>query len=167
MKMALEKVAFLPFGLLIDKWRWEVFAGKVAPPDYNAAFWDLKEKIQGVSAPVARSASDFDPGAKFHVASSTPYVRYFLARIYQFQFHQALCRAAGSTVPLYDCTIHDSKAAGDKLMGMLTLGASKPWPDAMEAIGGGRSASAAPMLEYFAPLASWLAEQNKGRQCGW
>jgi peptidyl-dipeptidase A len=165
--MALEKVAFLPFGLLIDKWRWEVFAGKVAPPDYNAAFWDLKKKIQGVSAPVARSATDFDPGAKFHVASSTPYVRYFLARIYQFQFHKALCGAAGSTAALYDCTIHDSKAAGDRLMGMLTLGATRPWPDAMEAIGGGRSASAAPMLEYFAPLASWLADQNKGRQCGW
>ncbi len=167
MKMALEKVAFLPFGLLIDKWRWDVFAGTVAPSGYNAAWWALKEKVQGVSAPVARSEADFDPGAKFHVASSTPYIRYFLARIYQFQFHQALCRAAGSTVPLYDCTIHDSKAAGDKLMGMLSLGASKPWPDAMEAIGGGRSADAGPMLEYFAPLRKWLAEQNKGRQCGW
>jgi peptidyl-dipeptidase A len=167
MKMALEKIAFLPFGLLIDKWRWEVFSGRVPPPDYNAAYWALKEKIQGVRAPVPRTADDFDPGAKFHVASSTPYIRYFLARIYQFQFHQALCRAAGSTAPLYDCTIHDSKAAGDRLMGMLSLGASKPWPDAMEAIGAGRSASAAPMLEYFAPLRKWLADQNKGRQCGW
>jgi peptidyl-dipeptidase A len=167
MKMALEKIAFLPFGLLIDKWRWDVFSGKVGPSDYNAAWWALKEKVQGVRAPMTRSADDFDPGAKFHVASSTPYIRYFLARIYQFQFHQALCRAAGSTVPLYDCTIHDSKAAGQKLIGMLSLGASKPWPDAMEAIGGGRSASAAPMLEYFAPLRKWLAEQNKGRQCGW
>jgi peptidyl-dipeptidase A len=167
MKMALEKVAFLPFGLLIDKWRWEVFSGRVNPPDYNAAWWALKEKIQGVRAPAPRSADDFDPGAKFHVASSTPYIRYFLARIYQFQFHQALCRAAGSTAPLYDCTIHDSKVAGDKLMGMLSLGASRPWPDAMEAIGGGRSASAAPLLEYFTPLRKWLVEQNKGRQCGW
>jgi peptidyl-dipeptidase A len=167
MKMALEKVAFLPFGLLIDKWRWDVFSGKIPPADYNAAWWRLKEKYQGVSAPVARTADDFDPGAKFHVASSTPYVRYFLARIYQFQFHRALCQAAGDAGPLYDCSIHDNKRAGERLMTMLSLGATRPWPDALEAVGGGRIASAQPMLEYFAPLRKWLAEENKGRQCGW
>ncbi len=167
MKMALEKVAFLPFGLLIDKWRWDVFSGKVPPADYNAAWWRLKEKYQGVSAPVPRTADDFDPGAKFHVASSTPYVRYFLARIYQFQFHRALCQAAGDAGPLYDCSIHDDKKAGERLMTMLSLGATRPWPDALEAIGAGRAASAEPMLEYFAPLRKWLAEENKGRQCGW
>jgi peptidyl-dipeptidase A len=167
MKMALEKIAFLPFGLLIDKWRWDVFSGKVLPADYNAAWWKLKEKYQGVSAPVPRTADDFDPGAKFHVASSTPYVRYFLARIYQFQFHRALCQAAGDAGPLYECSIHDNKQAGERLMTMLSLGASRPWPDALEAIGGGRGASAEAMLEYFSPLRKWLAEENKGRQCGW
>jgi peptidyl-dipeptidase A len=167
MKMALEKVAFLPFGLLIDKWRWDVFSGKVRPAEYNAAWWRLKEKYQGVSAPVARTGDDFDPGAKFHVASSTPYVRYFLARIYQFQFHRALCQAAGDEGPLYECSIHDNKKAGERLMAMLSLGATRPWPEALEAIGGGRTASAGPMLEYFAPLRKWLAEANKGRQCGW
>jgi peptidyl-dipeptidase A len=167
MKMALEKVAFLPFGLLIDKWRWDVFSGKVLPADYNAAWWRLKEKYQGVSAPVPRAADDFDPGAKFHVASSTPYVRYFLARIYQFQFHRALCKAAGDAGPLYDCSIHDNKEAGAKLKAMLSLGASRPWPDAMEAIGAGRTASAEAMLEYFEPLRKWLTEENKARQCGW
>jgi peptidyl-dipeptidase A len=171
MKTALDKVAFLPFGLLIDKWRWDVFAGKTAPAEYNAAWWRLKAKYQGVAAPVARTADDFDPGAKFHVASSTPYVRYFLARIYQFQFHKALCQAAGYTGPLDQCSIHDNKQAGARLMAMLSLGASKPWPDALEAVGAGRKADAAPMLEYFAPLAAWLAEQNaeqnKRQACGW
>ncbi len=167
MKRALDKVAFLPFGLLIDKWRWDVFAGKVAPSDYNAAWWKLKEHYQGVAAPGARSADDFDPGAKFHVDSSTPYVRYFLARIYQFQFHKALCQAAGFTGPLDECSIHDNRAAGAKLASMLALGASRPWVDALEAIGAGRKADAAPMLEYFAPLRQWLAEQNKGKACGW
>jgi len=167
MKMALDKVAFLPFGLLIDKWRWDAFAGKTAPGDYNAAWWKLKEKYQGVSAPEPRTANDFDPGAKYHVASSTPYVIYFLARIYQFQFHKALCQAAGYTGPLDQCSIHDNAAAGGKLIAMLSLGASKPWPDAMEAIGAGRKADAAPMLEYFAPLMAWLTAQNSGQQCGW
>jgi peptidyl-dipeptidase A len=168
MKMALEKVAFLPFGLLIDKWRWDVFSGKVAPGEYNAAWWRLKERYQGVVAPGApRTEGDFDPGAKFHVVSSTPYVRYFLARIYQFQFHRALCQAAGYTGPLDECSIHDDKRAGAKLMAMLSLGASRPWSDALEAVGAGRKADAAPMLEYFAPLRQWLAEQNKGRACGW
>jgi peptidyl-dipeptidase A len=167
LKMALDKVAFLPFGLLIDKWRWDVFSGKVAPADYESAWWKLKERYQGVSAPVARSGDDFDPGAKYHVASSTPYMRYFLARIYQFQFHKALCAAAGFKGPLDECTIADSKEAGSRLIKMLSLGASKPWPDAMEAVGAGRKADAGPMLEYFAPLRAWLATQNKGQTCGW
>jgi peptidyl-dipeptidase A len=167
MKMALEKVAFLPFGLLIDKWRWDVFAGKTAPADYTSSWWALKQKYQGVSAPAARTPDDFDPGAKYHVATGTPYMRYFLARIYQFQFHKALCQAAGFTGPLDQCSIHDNKAAGAKLMAMLALGASKPWPDALDAVGAGRKADAGPMLEYFAPLAKWLADQNKGQTCGW
>jgi peptidyl-dipeptidase A len=167
MKMALDKVAFLPFGLLIDKWRWDVFAGKIGPDDYTSSWWTLKQKYQGVSAPAARTPDDFDPGAKYHVATGTPYMRYFLARIYQFQFHKALCQAAGFTGPLDQCSIHDNKAAGAKLMAMLALGASKPWPDALEAVGAGRKADAGPMLEYFAPLAKWLADQNKGQACGW
>jgi peptidyl-dipeptidase A len=167
MKMALDKVAFLPFGLLIDKWRWDVFAGKTAPADYEKSWLALKQKYQGVSAPVARTEDDFDPGAKFHVASSAQYVMYFLARIYQFQFHAALCKAAGYTGPLDQCSIHDNKEAGQKLMAMLALGGSRPWPDAMEAVGAGRKADAGPLLEYFAPLRAWLKDQNKGQQCGW
>ena len=167
MKTALEKVAFLPFGLLIDKWRWEVFSGKVTPDQYQAEWWKLKEQYQGVVPPSPRDASDFDAGAKYHVASSTPYIRYFLARIYQFQFHKALCKAAGFTGPLDECSIHDNKAAGAKLMAMLAFGASKPWQDAMEVVGGGRQGDATAMLEYFAPLRHWLAEQNKGQTCGW
>jgi peptidyl-dipeptidase A len=167
MKMALDKVAFLPFGLLIDKWRWDVFAGKTAPADYEKSWLDLKQRYQGVSAPVARTEDDFDPGAKYHVASSAQYVMYFLARIYQFQFHAALCKAAGYVGPLDQCSIHDNKAAGAKLMAMLAMGGSRPWPDAMEAVGAGRRADAGPLLEYFAPLRAWLQDQNKGQQCGW
>jgi peptidyl-dipeptidase A len=167
MKMALDKVAFLPFGLLIDKWRWDVFSRKVPPAEYESAWWRLVSQYQGVSPPGPVTEDDFDPGAKFHVASSTPYLRYFLARIYQFQFHKALCRAAGHTGPLDSCSIHDSKEAGAKLMAMLSLGASRPWPEALEVIGAGRKADAGPMLEYFKPLSEWLADQNRGRKCGW
>jgi peptidyl-dipeptidase A len=167
MKMALDKVAFLPFGLLIDKWRWDVFAGKVAPAEYDASWWTLAAQYQGVSPPHSITEDDFDPGAKFHVASSTPYLRYFLARIYQFQFHKALCAAAGHTGPLDSCSIRGSQEAGAKLMAMLSLGASRPWPEAMEAVGAGRKADAGPMLEYFQPLSRWLADQNRGRKCGW
>jgi peptidyl-dipeptidase A len=167
MKMALDKVAFLPFGLMIDRWRWDVFSGKTPPADYNAAWWALRAKYQGVAPPAPRDADAFDPGAKFHVASSTPYVRYFLARIYQFQFHKALCEAAGYKGPLDRCSIHDSREAGAKLMAMLALGASKPWPDALETIGAGREADAGPLLEYFEPLKAWLDEANKGKACGW
>jgi peptidyl-dipeptidase A len=167
MKRALAKVAFLPFGLLIDKWRWDVFAGKVAPGDYNKAWWDARLEYQGVAPPVARTEQDFDPGAKYHVPANVPYVRYFLAAIYQFQFHRALCKIAGQTGPLHTCSIHGSKAAGDRLRAMLSMGASRPWPEALKALSGETQADAGALLEYFAPLAKWLDEQNKGQTCGW
>ncbi|MBS2011283.1 MAG: M2 family metallopeptidase [Deltaproteobacteria bacterium] len=167
MKMALDKVAFLPFGLLIDKWRWDVFSGKTPKAKYNEAWWALRTKYQGVAAPVPRSEADFDPGAKFHVPASTPYVRYFLARIYQFQFHRALCKAAGHTGSLDTCSIYGNKAAGEKLRAMLQLGQSKPWPEALAVLSGEKKADASAMLEYFAPLRTYLKKQNEGEQCGW
>jgi peptidyl-dipeptidase A len=163
----LEKLSFLPFGLLIDRWRWGVFSGEIKPEEYNAAWWKLVNEYQGVAAPVERSEADFDPGAKYHIPGNTPYARYFLARILQFQFHKALCDAAGHKGPLHTCSIYGSKEAGAKLKAMLELGASKPWPDALEAITGTRTMDAGPLLEYFQPLQGYLAEQNAGRTCGW
>lgn len=167
LKQALEKVAFLPFGYLIDKWRWDVMSGKTPEVKYNAAWWELREKIQGVAAPGARNEDDFDPGAKYHVPASTPYARYFLARIYQFQFYKALCSAAGHTGPLAECTFFGSKPAGQKLQAMLALGASKPWPEAMRAITGQDKADASALLEYFAPLRAFFQDANKGQTCGY
>ncbi len=167
LKEALDKIAFLPFGLLIDKWRWQVFSGKVAPKDYNAAWWALRKQYQGVAPPVERSEADFDPGAKYHVPANVPYTRYFLARILQFQFHRALCQAAGFKGPLHECSIYGNKEAGKKLQAMLAMGASKPWPDALEALTGQRQMDATAVLDYFAPLQKFLAEANKGQQCGW
>jgi peptidyl-dipeptidase A len=167
LKMALEKVAFLPFGLLIDQWRWKVFSGEVPPEKYNEAWWQLRQKYQGLSAPTDRTEADFDAGAKYHVAANVPYTRYFLARILQFQFHRALAKTAGCTEPLHRCSIYGSKEAGDRLNTMLSMGLSKPWPDALEAITGQRQMDASAMVEYFAPLQKWLDEQNKGKPVGW
>ncbi|HXB22499.1 MAG TPA: M2 family metallopeptidase [Candidatus Solibacter sp.] len=167
LKMALDKIAFLPFGLLIDQWRWKVFSGEITPENYNKAWWELKAKYQGVAPPVDRSEADFDPGAKYHVASNTPYTRYFLARILQFQFHRALCQAAGIQGPLHRCSIYQNKAAGERLNKMLSLGKSRPWPDALEAISGQRKMDATAILDYFAPLKKWLDDQIQGEKLGW
>ena len=167
MRDALDKVAFLPFSLLIDRWRWDVYGGKVQKDQWNAHWWALRQKYQGVAAPVARTEADFDPGAKYHVASGVPYMRYFLARVLQFQFHRAMCRAAGHTGPLDECSVYGSKAAGDKLRGMLEMGASRPWPEALAAIADERQMDGAALIEYFQPLARWLEEQNRGQRCGW
>ena len=134
MKMALQKIAFLPFGKMIDEWRWQVFSGEIAPEDYNAGWWRLREEYQGIAAPVARSEADFDAGAKYHIPGNTPYTRYFLSFIMQFQFHKALCNVAGFKGPLHECSIYDNKAAGKKLGDMLAMGQSKPWPEAMNAL---------------------------------
>jgi peptidyl-dipeptidase A len=167
MKKALEKVAFLPFGLLIDQWRWKVFSGEVKPADYNKAWWDLRLKYQGVRPPVVRSEADFDPGAKYHVPANTPYMRYFLADILQFQLHRGLCQAAGFKGPLHRCSIYGNKEAGARLAEMLELGASRPWPDALEAVTGQRQMDATAIADYFAPLKTWLDQQNQGQKCGW
>ncbi len=169
LQQALEKVAFLPFGLVIDKWRWEVFSGQVKPAEYNKAWWDLREKYQGVAPPVARGEAFFDPGAKYHVPGNVPYMRYFLARIYQYQFQRALCKEAGVEGPLHRCSIYGNKKAGAKLNAMLSMGASKPWPDALEVLTGQREADATALADYFAPLKTWLDDQNKknGYPVGW
>jgi peptidyl-dipeptidase A len=157
---ALDKVAFLPFGYLVDQWRWKVFSGEVGPNDYNKAWWDLRERYQGIAPPVPRSEQDFDPGAKYHVPANTPYARYFLAAILQFQFHRALCREAGFSGPLYQCSIYGNKKAGEKLKAMLAMGASEPWPNALKAVTGEDKMDATAIIDYFAPLKSWLDEQN-------
>jgi peptidyl-dipeptidase A len=167
LRQALDKVAFLPFGLLIDQWRWKVFSGEVKPADYNKAWWELRNRYQGVSAPVARSEADFDPGAKFHVPGNTPYTRYFLARVLQFQFYRAMCREAGYTGPLHKCSFYDSKAAGAKLATMLEAGQSRPWQDILFEMTGERQMDAGAMMEYFAPLKTWLDQQNRGQPVGW
>jgi peptidyl-dipeptidase A len=167
MSMALDKIAFLPWGLMIDKWRWQVFNGEVSPDEYNAAWWALREEYQGVASPVPRSEDYFDPGAKYHIPGNTPYMRYFLAYIQQFQFHRALCDTAGYEGPLHRCSIYGSKEAGAKLNAMLEMGQSRPWQDAMEALTEQRQLDASAIIDYFAPLKEWLGQQNQFRQCGW
>jgi peptidyl-dipeptidase A len=167
MRDALDKIAFLPFGLLVDQWRWQVFSGEITPESYNAGWWELRERYQGVTAPVARTETDFDPGAKYHIPANTPYTRYFLSTILQFQFHRALCEAAGHEGPLNRCTIYGSEEAGRRLRAMLELGKSRPWQDALEAVTGSREMDATAIIDYFAPLMRWLEAQNEGRACGW
>jgi peptidyl-dipeptidase A len=165
LRSALDKIAFLPFGLLIDQWRWKVFSGEITPANYNAEWWKLREKYQGVAAPVARSEADFDPGAKYHVPANVPYTRYFLARLLQFQFHRGLCKTPG--VPLNRCSIYEDKEAGRRLNTMLEMGLSRPWPDALFALTGQRQMDATAILDYFAPLKVWLDQQNAGKPVGW
>jgi peptidyl-dipeptidase A len=167
LRLALDKIAFLPFGIVVDQWRWKVFAGETTPSSYNADWWSLTEKYQGVKPPMPRSETDFDPGAKYHVPANTPYTRYFLADILQFQFHRALCQAAGFEGPLHRCSIYGNGAAGAKLRAMLEAGASRPWPETLAQMTGSRDMDATAILDYFAPLRSWLDEQNKGKTCGW
>jgi peptidyl-dipeptidase A len=167
MKMALDKIAFLPFGKLIDEWRWGVFDGRIKPADYNKAWWELREKYQGLAPPVARTEEDFDPGAKYHIPGNTPYTRYFLSFILQFQFHKALCDASGYKGPLNECSIFGSTEAGKKYGAMLAQGSSKPWQDTLQELTGGREMDASAILDYFKPLEGWLEEQNKGQSCGW
>ena len=167
MRQAMDKVAFLPFGLMVDQWRWNVFNGTYSPSEYNSGWWELREKYQGLRAPSERPADAFDPGAKYHIPGNTPYMRYFLAHILQFQFHKAACDQAGFEGPLHRCSVYGNKDVGTKFNAMLEMGSSKPWPDALEAFTGTRDMDGSAILEYFAPVMTYLQEENKDRTCGW
>jgi peptidyl-dipeptidase A len=167
LRRAMDSIAFLPFGLLVDKWRWQVFSGQVTPDRYNDAWWALVKQYQGLVPPGPRPADAFDPGAKFHIPNNTPYMRYFLARIYEFQFYRAACRQAGWTGPLNRCSVYGDKAVGRKFDAMLQLGQSRPWPETLAAFTGEREISAQGIVEYFQPLDRWLTEQTRGESCGW
>jgi peptidyl-dipeptidase A len=167
LRQAMDKVAFLPFGLLVDRWRWGVFSGQITPANYEQGWNDLRLRYQGIAPPVARTEQDFDPGAKYHIPASVPYTRYFLARILQFQFYEAACKQAGWTGPLHRCSFYGNKEVGRRLNAMLEVGQSRPWPEALEAFTGTREMSGKPMLDYFRPLIGWLEQQNRGKQCGW
>ena len=167
LRTALERLAFLPFGLVVDSWRWQVFNGTVTPDGYNKAWWDLRERYQGVRPASARGEEFFDPGAKYHIPANTPYTRYFLAAVLQFQFHRALSQAAGCTTPLHRCSIYGNAEAGRRLKTALEMGASKPWPDTLEALTGQREMDASAMADYYAPLKAWLDQQNQGQKAGW
>lgn len=167
MQQAMDKVAFLPFGIMIDKWRWNVFNGEYAPSEYNAGWWELRQQYQGVRPPSKRPADAFDPGAKYHIPGNTPYMRYFLAHILQFQFHKAACDMAGNDGPLHRCSIYGNKEVGKRFGDMMRMGSSKPWPEALEAFTGTPNMDGSAIIEYFAPLQTYLKEQNKDRKCGW
>ena len=167
LRVAMDKVAFMPFAYLVDKWRWGVFDGSITPANYNQAWVDLKRQYQGIEPPVGRSETDFDPGAKFHIPGNVSYARYFLARVMQFQFYKAACETAGWQGPLHRCSFYGNKEVGAKLNTMLAAGQSRPWQDTLEGFTGSREISGKPMLEYFAPLQAWLEQQNTGKQCGW
>ncbi len=167
LRQALEKVPGLPWTLLVDRYRWGIFDGTIKPADYNNAWTKIRLDYQGVKPPVERPADAFDPGAKYHIPGNVPYTRYFLARILQFQFYKAACDQAGWTGPLHRCSFYGNKEVGKRLNAMLEMGASKPWPDALEAFTGTRQMSGKAMAEYFAPLKAWLDEQNKGQTQGW
>ncbi|CAM5384853.1 hypothetical protein MAUB1S_06568 [Mycolicibacterium aubagnense] len=167
LRQAMDKIAFMPFGLLVDKWRWAVFDGSVTPEGYNTAWNDLRLKYQGIQPPVERSEASFDPGAKYHIPATTPYLRYFLANVLQFQFYRAACEQSGWKGPLHRCSFYNNKEVGRKFNAMLEMGASRPWPDALEAFTGQREISGDAIIAYFAPLQAWLKEQNRGKSCGW
>ncbi|KQU55618.1 peptidyl-dipeptidase [Sphingomonas sp. Leaf339] len=167
LRQAMDKVAFLPFGLLIDKWRWKVFSGEIKPTGYQAGWDALRLQYQGVAPPVARDETKFDPGAKYHIPAGVPYTRYFLARVLQFQFYQAACKQAGWKGPLHRCSFYGNKDVGQRLNAMLAMGQSKPWPDALQVFTGSREMSGKAMIAYFAPLKKWLDTQNRGKPQGW
>ena len=167
MKQALEGVVVIPWALTLDKWRSGVFNGEIKESNLNSSWWSMRESYQGITSPVYRSEEYFDPGAKYHIPANTPYTRYYLARIMQYQFHEALCNAMNFNGPLHECSIYGNEVAGEKIISTMAMGQSQPWQDAFENITGSRSLSGSSVMNYYKPLKEWLDKQNENRMCGW
>ncbi len=167
LRMALQRVTFLPFSLIVDRWRWQVYAGAVPPAQYDATWWSLVAQYQGLMPGETRPEGSFDIAALPHITSDISYIRYFYAYLIEFQLFKAACDAAGWTGPLHRCSLYGNAAAGAHLRPMLAMGASRPGADALEAGTGARRVSAEGLLAYFAPLRAYLDAQNQERQCGW
>ena len=167
MKQALEGVVVIPWALMLDKWRAGVFTGDISETELNQAWWDMRESYQGIAPPSYRSEEYFDPGAKYHIPGNTPYTRYYLARIMQYQFHESLCNDIGFTGPLHECSIYGDKSAGEKIISTMAMGQSAPWQDAFEKLTGTRKISGKSVMNYYKPLKEWLDNKNKNRTCGW
>jgi peptidyl-dipeptidase A len=166
-RIALDKIPRLAMAIVVDMWRWKVFSGEITPEEYNAGWWDLRHRYQGLSVPVPRSEDDFDAGMFYHVSFNVPFDRYFIAMVLQFDFHRALCEAAGHTGPLHECSIYGSEASGERLAKSLARGSSQPWPETLQELTGRSEIDASSVVDYFAPVMTWLAEQNRSRECGW
>ena len=167
MQQALDGVVSVPWTLMLDKWRAGVFSGETSEAELNNSWWELREYYQGIEAPRERDADAFDPGAKYHIPGNTPYTRYYLAKILQYQFHESLCNQIGFEGPLHECSIYNNELAGEQLRAMLSLGQSQEWQVALEALTGTRTLSGKSMLNYYKPLKDWLDVQNASRSCGW
>ncbi|WP_370373254.1 M2 family metallopeptidase [Henriciella pelagia] len=164
---ALDKIAFLPFALTVDQWRWSVLRGDITPDGYNQGWWDLRTANQGIVPPGPRPDDAFDPGAKYHIPGNTPYLRYFLSYILQFQFHEAACEMIGWEGPLHRCSVYGNEKVGERFNAMMEMGQSQPWPEALEAFAGTREMDGSAIISYLEPLMNYLDEQNQGRECGW
>ena len=167
MKQALDGVVIVPWALMLDKWRSGVFDGEIDESNLNSSWWSLREEYQGINTSYERSENYFDPGAKYHIPGNTPYTRYYLASIMQYQFHEALCNLIDYDGYLHECSIYGNKEAGDRIISTMAMGQSLPWQDAFENLTGSRQLSGKSIMNYYAPLKEWLDEENKNRTCGW
>ncbi|ALC39612.1 Ance-3, partial [Drosophila busckii] len=173
--MAIDKVAFLPFALSLDNWRYDVFSGNANKRVMNCHYWNLREKYSGIKPPVLRSEMDFDLGAKYHIPANIPYIKYFFSTVLQFQIYRRMCLQAGQYVPndprkpLHKCDIYRQPAAGNILKQLMAKGASQPWQEVLEeTLGEGRLDGSA-LREYFAPLEEWLRQEalRTNEYVGW
>ncbi|OTF69605.1 hypothetical protein BLA29_007606 [Euroglyphus maynei] len=157
--MAMDKIVFLPFAFVMDKWRWDVFNDDKLNDHMNRHWWELRLKYQGISPPVKRTENDFDPGSKYHIPAGVEYVRYFVSHILQFQFYKHLCQnVTKRDDKLYQCDFYENRQAGQQLIEMLRKGSSDHWENILKDFIGTSKMSTDALYEYFAPLNQTLTE---------
>ncbi|KAI4468733.1 angiotensin-converting enzyme [Holotrichia oblita] len=160
MTMALRKVAYAPFALLVDQ-------NGVRTMNFN--WWELRLLYQGIVPPIARNEGHLDAVAKRHIPADLPYMKYYVALLLEFQIFDALCGAMGHTAQLHTCDIYRSREAGRILTDIMQAGKAKHWKDVLRTLRTKTNGlSAEPLLKYFQPLLAWLKVQNRDEAfIGW
>lgn len=163
LREALNYIVFMPWSAgVMTRFEHELYARNLPADQWNARWWELARRYQGIVPPTARGEQFADGLTKTHINDDPgQYYDYALSFALLFQMHNHIAKNILNQDPR-NTNYYGNTGVGDFLRTLMAPGASRPWRDVLRETTG-QELNANAMMEYFAPLYGWLQEQNRGR----
>jgi peptidyl-dipeptidase A len=147
-------------------WEADVYAKGLPADQWNARWWQYVRDFQGVEPPAARGEEWCDAATKTHI-NDTPcyYYSYAIAQVFKYQLNDYIAKKILKQPP-QSCNYANNKEVGDFFRKIMEKGKTEDWRKVIKEATGEELSTRA-MVEFYAPLMTWLQEQNKGRPIGW